>query len=103
MYNPVGYNVDLGCHGKPVICVDCAIYHNEPCLGIDQETAVELNLVCSDCGKMLVSSVDYWDDDLPDECPNCSADQFFLEIMEDGSVECSRCYWNDYNGKDCKN
>jgi ribosomal protein S27AE len=91
----VGYNIDLGCFGEPTVCVDCAAQYDEPCFEIDEATAVELNLQCSDCGRQLVDPSTYWDDDLPDACPNCGADQYFLEIMDNDQVECGRCGWHN--------
>lgn len=97
MSQVVGYNMSLGVHGEKMVCADCAAQYscNSDASPIYEEEAVQFNLGCADCGAYLVDPDTYWNDDFPEECPNCGVNQFFLEVMEDDSVECSRCFWND--------
>jgi len=88
MSDIVGYTVD----DNEIYCLDCVIGREGYFEAIYEEEAVERNLSCHCCGEYLF--VPDYDEDMPDECPNCGRDQYFMEVLEDNSVEC-RCGWNN--------
>lgn len=77
-----------------VVCEDCSrAYANYDASAISEREAMSDSLVCSECGCLL-ATYDMHPEISYEVCPNCNSHQYFLEVLNDGSVECSKCFWN---------
>lgn len=80
---------------EEILCDSCSygIYICRCITPIYESEARENNLQCDRCGCYLIE--EEYNLDLPDTCPNCGRHQSFLEILEDGSIECGGCFWSN--------
>jgi len=90
MHDIVGYMFVDG----TILCVDCTIGYDAYAESVYDDEARRNNTQCCECGKYLVD-ISY-NEGIPEECPECGRSQYFMEILDDDSVECY-CGWNDGN------